>query len=162
MRFNGSGLFNQSWGKRQWNESTDKKVNDFITNVRPYKDKIIFTSKNFSDVKITKPSMVYIDPPYSSVEDENGNITNESISEAGYSVIYKPETDIILYEYCKELDRNGSSFMISGLIEHAGKKSWILNQLLRDGFRCDDLYFNYNKVSKKGNKESREVIIMNY
>jgi len=74
MRFNGSGLFNQSWGKRQWNESTDKKVNDFITNVRPYKDKIIFTSKNFSDVKITKPSMVYIDPPYSSVEDENGNM----------------------------------------------------------------------------------------
>ena len=40
-------------------------------------------SKHFNDIKITKPTMVYLDPPYSSVEDKNGKITNESISEAG-------------------------------------------------------------------------------
>ena len=83
MRHNSSGNFNQTWGKRQWNENTDKKVKAFIEHVRPYKDKIIFMSKHFNDIKITKPTMVYLDPPYSSVEDKNGKITNESISEAG-------------------------------------------------------------------------------
>ena len=102
------------------------------------KDKILFSSKHFNDIKITKPTMVYLDPPYSSVEDSNGNITTESISEAGYNTTYTPKTDIVLYEYCKELDKNNSSFMISGLLEHNGKKSWLLNQLVIDGFKCEE------------------------
>jgi hypothetical protein len=52
--------------------------------------------------------------------------------------------------------------MLSGLLEHDGKKSWLLNQLIRDGFNYKELYFDYNKVSKKGKKESKEIIIINY
>ena len=162
VRWNNSGGMNQTFGKRSWNNSTEKKVIEFFNHVNKYKDKIIFVSKDFSEINITKPSMVYIDPPYSSVEDQYGNITSKSMSEAGYNTTYTPKTDIILYDYCKNLDRNKSSFMISGLLEHNGKKSWLLNKLIRDGFNYKELIFDYNKVSKKGKKESKEVIIMNY
>jgi len=162
MRFNNKGNFNQTWGKRQFSSATQNKIDDFTKKVRPYKDKFIFTSKNFNDIKINKPSMVYLDPPYAYCEDEKGNIINKQISEAGYNVVYKQEDDIKLYNYCKEINKNGSSFMLSGLLEHDSKKSWLLNQLIRDGFRYKELIFNYNKVSKKGKKESNEIIVMNY
>lgn len=162
MRFNQNGFFNQTFGKRSYNSNTDKKVNEFINKIRPYKDKFIFTSKHFNDIKINKPTMVYLDPPYATCEDSNGNITNNMISEAGYNTTYKKEDDIKLYNYIHELHKNNSSFMLSGLLEHDGKKSWLLNQLVRDGFKYKILDFDYNKVSKKGNKVSKEAIIMNY
>ena len=36
MRFNQKGFFNQTWGKRQWNPSTEKKVNLFKNHIRQY------------------------------------------------------------------------------------------------------------------------------
>jgi len=68
MRFNKKFLYNQSYGNRTWNNSTTKKVEDFTKYIRQYKDKLIFTSKSFIDIKINKPSMVYIDPPYLETE----------------------------------------------------------------------------------------------
>jgi len=58
-----------------------------------------------------------------------------------------------------EIDKVFTIIPPEGDIEDDGRVTYKFNS---DGFRCDDLYFNYNKVSKKGNKESREVIIMNY
>jgi DNA adenine methylase Dam len=162
MRFNQKGEFNQTWGRRQFNSSTQEKINIFIDNVSPHKNKISFSSQHFNNIKINKPTMVYLDPPYGFIEDKYGNILNKQISEAGYNSTYKKEDDIQLYNYCKELHKNGSSFMLSGLLEHDGKKSWLLNQLIRDGFNYKELYFDYNKVSKKGKKESKEIIIINY
>ncbi len=149
MRFNKSFLFNQTWGKRTWNDSTQKKVEDFVKQVRPYKDKVIFISKPFNEVKITKPCMVYIDPPYSNTE-------------AGYNSYFGKDDDIKLYEYCKELDKTGSSFMVSGVLSHDGKSCLLLDKLIGDGFMCKKLDFNYNKVSRRGQKDTAEVIIKNY
>lgn len=162
MRFNNSGKFNQSFGRRSWNSNTQRKVDEFTNHIRPYKDKIEFISKHFNDVILTEPSMVYIDPPYGYCIDENGQMSNNQISEGGYNVIYKKEDDIKLYEYIKKLDKEGHSFMLSGLLEHDGKKSWLLTKLISDGFRYKELDFDYNKVSNKGNKFSTEIIIMNY
>jgi len=162
MRFNLDGFFNQSWGRRSWNKNTDKKVADFIKHMEPHKNKIFFSSKHFSEIKITKPSFVYVDPPYGFCEDENGNITNKQISEAGYNVTYKMEADVELYKYLHNLNENDSTFMLSGLLEHDNKKSWIMNQLIRDGFKYKEMIFDYNKVSKKGEKKSKEIIIINY
>ena len=110
MRFNKSYLFNQTWGKRTWNSSTDKKVEEFINHRRPHKDKIKFISKHFNEVDIKKPSMIYIDPPYSRIQDDSGNIMNEQISEAGYNCYFSKQDDVDLYKYVTNLNKNNNSF----------------------------------------------------
>ena len=162
LRFNKKGEMNQTWGKRSWNLSTEKKVNNFINHIIPHKNKIFFSSKNFYDVKISKPSMVYIDPPYSAVKNEDGSISNKKISEAGYSHIWNMYDDIKLYKYCLELDKNGSSFMLSSVLEHNDNIAWLPYKLIEKGFKYKELDSNYNKVSKKGNKNTKEVIVINY
>src|ERR1035437_879939 len=149
MRFNKQFFFNQTFGKRTFNTNTQNKIDEFTKRVRPYKDKITFISKHFNEIKISKPCMVYIDPPYSN-------------SEAGYSAYWGKEDDTKLYEYCKELDKNGSSFMMSGVLSHDGKSCLLLDKLIADGLKYKKLEFNYSKVSKSGKKDTTEIIIMNY
>ena len=162
MRFNLKFEYNQTFGRRSYNLSTEKKLKDYIEYITPYKDKILFSSKSFSEIKITKPSMIYIDPPYGYVALPDGTIGNTQISEAGYNVFYKKTDDIKLYDYIVNLNKQKHSFMLSGLLEHDGKKSWLMNKLIQDGFKFKELEFNYNGVSRKGKKESTEIIIMNY
>ena len=38
----------------------------------------------------------------------------------------------------------------------------IINKLIQDGYRYQELQFDYNKVSRKGDKSTTEVIITNY
>lgn len=164
IRFNKKGKFNQTWGKRSWNDSTEKKVEIFKNHIRQYKDNIRFTSKSFKDVDIKSDKvMVYIDPPYGYIVNEKGEIGDKQISEAGYNNFYYKEDDINLYKYCKMINDLGSSFMISGVLEHGGQRSWLLDKLISDGFKCKDLDFNYDKINKSGSdKKTKEVIIMNY
>ena len=149
MRFNKKFLFNQTFGKRSWNDSTTKKVELFTKHIRPHKDKLIYTSNTFKEIKLVKPSMVYCDPPYSNTE-------------AGYNNYWEKDDDMKLYKYCKDLDKNGSSFMVSGVLNHDGESCILLDKLIADGYRVKELEFDYNKVSRKGNKETTEIIIMNY
>jgi site-specific DNA-adenine methylase len=96
--------------------------------------------------------MVYIDPPYTE-------------SEAGYNSYWKRNDDILLYNYIKELDKNGSSFMLSGIMgEHKnGKRSKLIDDLITDGYKYKILDFDYEGVARKKNyKNSKEIIIMNY
>lgn len=164
IRFNKKGKFNQTWGKRSWNDSTQKKLDIFKNHIRKYKDNIRFTSKSFKDVEVKSDKvMIYIDPPYGFIIDEKGEIGNKQISEAGYNNFYYKQDDINLYEYCKMINDLGSSFMISGVLEHGGQRSWLLDKLISDGFRYKELDFNYDKINKSGSdKKTKEVIIMNY
>lgn len=162
MRFNNSGGFNQTFGKRSFNESTQKKIDAFVEHITPYKDKLIFTSNSFEKIILRKSSMIYADPPYGYTI-ENGNITSKQISEAGYNSIWKKEHDIKLYDYLKNLHKEGHSFCMSNVWKHDGKTSWICEKLIQDGFNYKELDFNYNKVSrKKEDKETIEIIIKNY
>jgi len=149
MRFNQKGGFNQTFGKRSWSDATTKKVDAFTEHIRQYKDKLIFTSKSFKEINLNKPTMVYIDPPYSN-------------SEAGYNSYWKKDDDIKLFNYCMELNNNGSSFMVSGVLNHDGKKCELLELLLSNNFPYKELICDYNKVSKKGKKDTTEIIIKNY
>lgn len=162
MRFNKQFHYNQTFGKRNWNNNTERKVNEFVKHIRPHKDKIFFTSMNFVDVKIPKPCMVYIDPPYSSIKNSDGSMSNKKISDAGYNRFYTNEDDVNLYNYCLNLNNTNSSFMISGVLSHNGNTSWLMDKLIQYGFRYKELDYNYNQISKKGDKETKEVIIMNY
>jgi DNA adenine methylase Dam len=164
IRFNKKGKFNQTWGKRSWNDSTQKKLDIFKHHIRKYKDNIRFTSKSFKDVEVKSDKvMVYIDPPYGYIINEKCEIGDKQISEAGYNNFYYKQDDINLYKYCKMINDIGSSFMISGVLEHGGQRSWLLDKLISDGFRYIELDFNYDKINKSGSdKKTKEVIIMNY
>jgi site-specific DNA-adenine methylase len=93
--------------------------------------------------------MFYCDPPYSNTM-------------AGYNSYWKKDDDLKLYNYLLDIDKKGSSFMLSGTLEHNGEKCKLLQDLINDGFRYKILNHNYNKVSKIGKKDTKEIIIMNY
>jgi DNA adenine methylase Dam len=163
MRFNQKFKYNQTYGDRGWNNNTDKKVEIFTNHIRQYKDKIRFKSVAFDQLEISSDKiMVYADPPYGRVKNEDGSIGKKQISEAGYNAFWKEDDDIKLYNYLKSIDKVGSSFMVSGVLNHDGKTCWMLDKLIADGYRYKKLQFDYNKVSRKGDKETTEVIIMNY
>lgn len=162
MRFNQKFKFNQTYGNRGWNPKTDEKVNKMVSESRPYRDKIKFTSKPFQDIEITTNTFYYCDPPYGRIKDINGNIGKKQISEAGYNCYWKENDDIDLYHFLHQIDQIGSYFMVSGVLEHNGNICWMLDKLINDGFKVQVLNHNYNKVSKIGDKITKEVIIMNY
>lgn len=162
IRFNKSGVFNQTWGKRGFSDSTQNKLDIFVEHISKYSEKIYYVSKNFYEITPTKSSMIYCDPPYGYCMDNNGNISNDQVSEAGYNNFWYQKNDIELYNYLLKLDKNKHSFMLSGVIEHNNKKSWLINRLIQDKFKYKELNFNYNGVSRKGDKETNEVVIFNY
>ena len=163
MRFNQKGIFNQTWGRRSYNTSTEKKVKDFTTHIRQFKHKIIFTSQNFNELEIAKDSFYYIDPPYGYVKKEDGSIGNKQISEAGYNNFYYKQDDINLYNFCHRVNDAGSTFVLSGVLEHGGQTSWLLDKLISDGFKYKELKFDYDKINKTGSdKKTKEVIVKNF
>jgi len=155
MRFNKKFEFNQTFGRRTFNPSTQKKIDEFVAHLKPYQNKIKYKSKHFSEIKLDSGHMVYIDPPYGLTT------TGEAISEAGYNAYWKSEDDLHLCDYILNLNTNGHSFILSGLLEHNGKRSWLLNELSKAGFNHKILEKNYEKVARNKNKESVEVIVGN-
>jgi len=152
MRFNRKFKFNQSWGKRGWNDNTLKKVDEFTKHIRPFKDKLIFSKKTFEDINPNKPSMIYLDPPYLETE-------------AGYNSYFSKDDGDKLYKYILKINDEGHSFGLSGVVgEHKnGKRSKLIDDLLEDGFNSKILNINYEKVSRKKNsKNSKEIYIYNY
>ena len=152
MRFNKSFEFNQTFGKRSWNDSTEKKVNEFVEHISKFKDKLYFISKDFVEIKPTNPSMIYIDPPYTNTE-------------AGYNAYWSKTKESQLYDYIIEMNYMGHSFMLSGVLgEHKNnEKSEIIYKLLELGFKSKILDYDYDKVARKKNsKNSQEIIIYNY
>lgn len=152
MRFNQKFEFNQSWGKREWNISTETKVKEFVEHISKYKSKIFFSSFNFYDVIINSKGMYYVDPPYTNTE-------------AGYNNYWSKNLEQKLYDYLKDIDSDGGSFALSGVFgEHKnGERSSIIDKLISDGYNSKILDFNYEKVArKKESKNSQEILIYNY
>jgi DNA adenine methylase Dam len=149
MRFSQKFRFNQTFGKRGFSDSTQKKVNNFTEHIRKFKDNLIYLSTQFENIDIQSDMMIYLDPPYSNTS-------------AGYNAYWKKDDDENLYKYIKNIDKIGASFMLSGVLEHDGKPCKLLERLILDGYRVIELDFNYNKVSRKGKKDTKEIIIVNY
>jgi len=152
MRFNKKFGFNQTFGKRSFNDNTQKKINEFINHVRPYKDKLIFKSSHFENIKITNNNtMVYLDPPYLETE-------------AGYNAYFSKEDGDKLYKYIINLNDKGISFALSGVLgEHKnGKRSVLIDKLIKK-FNYKIFDYDYEKVARnKNTKNSEEILIYNY
>jgi len=149
MRYNKKFQYNQTFGRRGWNDNIQKKVDNFTKHIRKYKDKIRFSSTHFENIEVQSNMMIYCDPPYSNTC-------------AGYNAYWKKDDDEKLYKYIKNIDKIGASFMLSGVLEHDGKPSKLLERLIIDGYKVIEVNFDYNKVSRKGKKETNEIIIINY
>lgn len=162
MRFNQKFKYNQTFGKRSWNDNTTKKVNNFTEHIRKFKDNLVYLSTEFENIDIQSDMMIYLDPPYGRIKNEDGTIGKKQISEAGYNAFWKQEDDLKLYDFIKKIDSIGASFMVSGVLHHDGKTCWMLDKLIADGFKYKEIEYDYNKVSRKGNKETTEIIITNY
>ena len=162
MRFNQKFKFNQTYGDRGFSDSTQRKVNNFTEHIRKFKDNLVYLSTEFENIDIQSDMMIYLDPPYGRIKNEDGTIGKKQISEAGYNAFWKQEDDLKLYEFIKKIDSIGASFMVSGVLHHDGKTCWMLDKLIADGFKYKEIEYDYNKVSRKGNKETTEIIITNY
>lgn len=149
MRFNKKFLFNQTWGKRGWNENTTKKTNEYVEHLSKFGDIIKYSSISFDEFPMIENSMVYIDPPYINTE-------------AGYNSYWSKDLEDNLYKYVKKIDKHGNSFMLSGVLTHDGIENNTLRKLSSE-YDLISLDYNYNKVSRnKNNKNTKEIIIVNY
>lgn len=155
MRFNRSFGFNQTFGKRSFNPSTQAKIDAFIAGVKPYVDRISYSSLRFQEVVPLNPtdSMIYMDPPYIGTE-------------AGYNTYWSQADEETLYAYILKLHASGASFALSGVRgqHRSGKESSrLIERLVADGFECVALDFAYTKVARrKGDTSSQEVVVRNY
>lgn len=162
MRFSQKFKFNQTFGKRGFSDSTQRKVNNFTEHIRKFKDNLVYLSTQFENIEIKSDMMIYCDPPYGRIKNEDGTIGKKQISEAGYNSFWLKDDDMKLYEFIRKIDSIGASFMVSGVLHHDGKTCWMLDKLIADGFKYKEIKYDYNKVSRKGNKETTEIIITNY
>jgi len=150
IRLNKGFKFNQTYGKRNWNKNTTKKVKLFIEHFKTvYLPKLKFVSTHFNRIPPYKNIMIYLDPPYINTQ-------------AGYNCYWSKQDEELLYEYIHKINDVGGSFMLSGSLCHDGVNSVLLTKLIKDGFKKSEIVVNYNKVSRKGKKDTQEVVIRNY
>lgn len=169
IRFNQKFLYNQTFGERTFSDSTQKKIDAFVKHIRQYKDKITYMSEEFYKIEVDKDYMVYMDMPYgysknnSNDKDLLKQMNGKQLSEAGYNNFWTKNHEIELYNYCNKLNDKGASFILSGVLEHNGYTSWILDKLISDGFKYKELDFDYKKVARKNvDKKTKEIIIKNF
>lgn len=148
IRFNNDFEFNQTYGDRNYNISTIKKIKEFLLYLDNRKN-IKFQSKDFGEIKPMNDCFYYLDPPYLNTQ-------------AGYNCYWSSENENKLYDFVHEINSStNSSFALSGVFNYNGKTSELLNKLSSD-FKMIELNHNYDGVSRIGKKEVSEVLIVNY
>ena len=129
----------------------------FVLNHRDkFKQAVEFIVNNSSKSRDELSCLGYLpgDVLKGDVKDKSGEIGNKQISEAGYNNFYHQKDDLNLYQFCHKINEIGSSFMISGVLEHGGQTTWILDKLISDGFTFKELNCNYEKINKSGNDKN--------
>lgn len=153
MRFNKSFDFNQTFGKRSWNSSTEEKVRNFQKELRAYQDKIEYCSSSFETVWPDNPqeTFYYLDPPYAS-------------SEAGYNAYWSNSLEGKLLDYCIKIHEAGGTFALSGISgKHKDKDESPLITELSKRFNVVNINHDYKKVARnKDEVRGQEVLIKNY
>lgn len=159
IRFNKKGEFNLPVGKRDFNSKMKKKLIDFINRIK--QNDYEFISEDFINIDpntIDKSTFVYADPPYL--------IANASYNEqGGWNEFYEEK----LLMFLDKLNKNGTKFALSNVLESKGKRNnilinWIIkNKNIYKVHYLDYNYSNSNYQTKDRNKNSTvEVLITNY
>ena len=156
FRFNSKGEFNMPFGKNrsQWNDTMKKNLINFHKAIT--EKNIIFTNKDFTELKIDKLScndFVYCDPPYlitcATYNEKDG--WNEHC-----------ETDLL--SLLDSLNSKSVKFALSNVLFSKGKTNDILIEWSKkyNVHHLDYTYQNCNYHTKDKESKPDEVLITNY
>lgn len=153
IRFNKKGLFNMPFGKRTFNESTEKNLIDFHHAIKD----ISFSNVDFRDFNIdslTKEDLVYCDPPYLiTCATYNG--------QGGWTDV----DDKDLMVFLDRLNEIGIRFALSNVLKNKGKENAGLIEWSEkyNVYHLSNTYSNCSYHAKDRSKTTTdEVLITNY
>lgn len=108
IRFNQSFKFNQTFGKRTFSDATQKKIDAYVSHLKPHAAKIHYSSLDFEEVKPLHISqtMFYVDSPYAPKAQGNG---------AGYNAFWNESHEKRLVSYLAYLHEHGASIAVSNV-----------------------------------------------
>lgn len=156
FRFNSKGEFNMPFGKNrsQWNDTMKKNLINFHKAIT--EKNIIFTNKNFTQLKIDKLSsndFVYCDPPYL--------ITCATYNEKDG---WNENCEKKLLELLDKLNSQSVKFALSNVLFSKGKTNDILLEWSKkyNVHHLDYTYQNCNYHTKDKESKPDEVLITNY
>ena len=156
FRFNSKGEFNMPFGKNrsQWNDTMKKNLINFHKAIT--EKNIIFTNKDFNELKIDKLSsndFVYCDPPYL--------ITCATYNEKDG---WNENSERKLLELLDILNSQSVKFALSNVLFSKGKTNDILIEWSQkyNVHHLDYTYQNCNYHTKDKESKQDEVLITNY
>ncbi len=158
IRFNREGKFNLPVGKRDFNAKMQRKLSDFIDRLKSVS--CVFSCvdfRNFDISALTGEDFVYMDPPYL--------ITCATYNEKDG---WNETAERNLLGFIDELHSHGIRFALSNVLRSKGKENRILIEWAAanaDRYhvkRLDYDYANSNYHTKNRDKNSEEVLIVNY
>ena len=156
FRFNSKGEFNMPFGKNrsQWNNTMKKNLINFHKAIT--EKNIIFTNKDFNELKIDKLSsndFVYCDPPYL--------ITCATYNEKDG---WNENCERKLLELLDKLNSQSVKFALSNVLFSKGKTNDILIEWSKkyNVHHLDYTYQNCNYHTKDKESKPDEVLITNY
>ena len=157
IRFNSKGEFNMPFGKDRsyFNDSLRKNLIAFHKKI--VERGIIFTSKNFTDLKLDKmgkDDFIYCDPPYlitCATYNENGGWGEKEEHE--------------LYDLLDRANARGIKFALSNVMSNKGQENLILKEWAQK-YRVIHLNHTYSNCSYHANDRDKtttdEVLVVNY
>ena len=156
FRFNSKGEFNMPFGKNrsQWNDTMKKNLINFHKAIT--EKNIIFTNKDFNELKIDKLSsndFVYCDPPYL--------ITCATYNEKDG---WNENSERKLLELLDKLNSQSVKFALSNVLFSKGKTNDILIEWSQkyNVHHLDYTYQNCNYHTKDKESKPDEVLITNF
>lgn len=158
IRYNSNGEFNNTFGRRRYNKNIAKRLYEFGKELKEQNIAIdwhdfeyALTKEEFNN--LNEDDFVYLDPPY-------------LITQVNYCLngAWTEDDEKRLYSFIEKLDKKGVKFALSNVLEHKGRKNYILiNWLNEHNFNVYHLEKNYDKVQLlKGKTNTDEILITNY
>lgn len=157
IRFNREGKFNMPFGKDRsyFNDTIKKNLIAFHKSI--VDNNIIFTNKNFIDLKLDKlksTDFVYCDPPYL--------ITCATYNEQDG---WNETAERKLYELLDKLNEKGVKFALSNVLYNKGKENEILKEWCQkyNTYHLDKTYSNcsYHAIDRD-KTTTDEVLVTNF
>jgi DNA adenine methylase Dam len=156
FRFNSKGEFNMPFGKNrsQWNDTMKKNLINFHKAI--IEKNIVFTNKNFSELKVDKLTpndFVYCDPPYL--------ITCATYNEKDG---WNEQCEKDLLDLLDNLNSQGVKFALSNVLFSKGKTNDMLIEWSNkyNIHHLDYTYQNCSYHTKDKETKPDEVLITNY
>lgn len=150
IRFNNNYNFNNPVGVRWFNDSILSKLISFSRVVK--EKEIIFISLDYVNVKISKNSFVYLDPPYKLT---TGSYNDGKRGFKGWDDNLEQE----MFNFIDNLTKNKIPCMLSYVLEHKGIKNIALEKWINNnGYTVIPL----GDIIGISGKPRKEILILNY